>query len=183
MKKSSAIIRDAHDNDIVAMHEVYSPIVESSPISLELEPPSIIELSDRVKKYQSKWAWIIYEQEGKLLGYAYGAPHRERAAYQWTVETSVYVSSEARGQGVGTALYSTLLTRLTELGYCNALAIIVLPNEASVAAHARAGFKEVGVFPAVGRKFGRWYDVGWYYKKLQTQPLEQERLQKIKSAG
>lgn len=167
-------LREANQNDIPQMLSIYSPFVEHTPVSLELETPTVEEFRDRLHKYQSKWAWIVAEKDGEVLGYAYASPHRERLAYKWSVETSVYVHEKGRGQGLGTLLYQSLLTKLTELGYCNALAIIVLPNENSERFHESLGFQKVGCFPRAGFKFNTWHDVGWYVLKLRDLPPEGE---------
>ncbi len=163
-------IRPASLDDVPAMLDIYRPIVESTPISFELEPPTVEEFAARVAKYSHGWAWLVYEDAGGLLGYAYGAPHRDRLAYQWTTETSAYVSDRARRRGVARQLYDALFEILAKRGYCGALAGITLPNPASVALHESVGFRLAGVFPAVGYKLGRWHDVAWY-SRLLIDPL------------
>jgi len=159
-------IRPATVDDVPAMLAIYRPIVESTPISFELEAPSIDEFAARVTKYAHGWAWLVHEENGELLGYAYGSPHRERQAYQWTTETSAYVCERARRRGVARRLYEALFEILARRGFCGALAGIALPNPASVALHEAVGFRLAGVFPAVGYKFGRWHDVAWYSRAL-----------------
>ena len=119
------------------------------------------------------WAWLVAEDAGQVAGYAYATPHRSRGAYRWSVETSVYVAAAARGQGVGTQLYTALLPVLAEKGYCNAYAGITLPNDASVALHRRVGFQAIGVFRSVGRKFGAWHDVSWWHLPLRAEPPQE----------
>lgn len=109
---------------------------------------------------------------GEVQGYAYAGRHRERAAYQWAVDTSVYVRADARGRGVGRALYAALFDQLVALGYFQAFAGIALPNAGSVALHESVGFAPLGVYRNVGYKFGAWHDVGWWQKSLQ--PLRAE---------
>lgn len=164
------IIRPPVATDIVTMLEIYTPIVLNTATSFEMEPPSPVAFEERVNKYAHGWAWLVAEENGKLLGYAYGSPHRERKAYQWSTETSVYVHESARGRGVGKKLYAALLTALQEKGYCNAYAGIAMPNDASVALHRSVGFVDIGRFPRVGYKFDAWHDVAWFHKELRSSP-------------
>jgi L-amino acid N-acyltransferase YncA len=166
------LIRPAQISDAPAMLAIYAPIVRDTAISFELEPPTLAEFEERVRKYAKGWAWLVADIEGELVGYAYGSLHRERLAYQWSTETSAYVAQHARAQGVGKQLYRELLPMLAERGFCNAYAGIALPNDASVALHETVGFRSLGVFPSVGRKFNRWHDVGWFHCKLREQPIE-----------
>lgn len=152
------------------MLAIYRPIVEHTAISFELVPPSLDEFEARVRKYIDGWACLVAEHYGAIVGYAYGASHRERAAYAWSTETSAYVRPDARRRGVGTRLYQSLFTALAERGYCNAYAGITLPNEASVALHRSVGFRDIGLFPSVGWKFGAWHDVGWFHRNLRAGP-------------
>lgn len=174
MSPAPVVIRPATTADAEAMLAIYAPIVERTAISFETAPPSVEEFAGRVRKILERWACLAAEADGRVLGYAYGSSHRERAAYRWSTETSAYVAESARGQGVGAALYRELMPRLAELGFCNAYAGVALPNPASVALHERAGFRPIGVFPKVGRKFGRWHDVAWYHRTLRDRPLSDE---------
>ena len=106
--------------------------------------------------------WLVCEIDDRLAGYAYASAHRVRRAYQWSVDTSVYVDERYRRRGVGCGLYDSLLAILTAQGYVNAYAGITLPNPASVAVHEAVGFKPIGVYRGVGYKLGRWCDVGWW---------------------
>lgn len=163
-------VRPATSADAAAMLAIYRPVVEHTTISFELVPPSLDAFEARVRKYAAQWACLVAEHEGAIVGYAYGALHRERAAYAWSTETSAYVHPDARRMGVGTRLYESLCTALAERGYCNAYAGITLPNEASVALHRSVGFRDIGRFPSVGWKFGAWHDVGWFHRNLRTGP-------------
>jgi phosphinothricin acetyltransferase len=155
------MIRSASIADAAAMLETYAPIVRDTAISFELEPPTLDEFAARVAKVQEHAPWLVYDDDG-ILGYAYASKFRERPAYRFTVETTVYVRADARGKGVGRALYDELFRQLRELGFVTALAVIALPNPASVALHESIGFKPVGVFHRVGFKFDRWHDTGWW---------------------
>jgi L-amino acid N-acyltransferase YncA len=164
------LIRPMCESDAPAMLEIYRPYVEHTVISFEQEVPSLDEFAARVRKYMTGWAGVVAEADGQLLGYAYGAPHRERAAYQWSVETTVYVAATAQRKGIGRALYAALLPRLADAGFCNAYAGVALPNDASVGLHVAAGFTPIGSFPRVGYKFGQWRDVAWFHLALRDAP-------------
>lgn len=163
-------IRAATQADAPALREIYRPYVERTTISFEADVPSIEEFAGRIAKYTTHWDWVVAEEDGTCLGYAYGSAHRERAAYRWSVETSVYVHEHHHRRGIAKATYTELLKRLTVKGYCNAFAGIALPNDASVALHESLGFQMIGVFERVGLKFGRWHDVAWMQRQLRDAP-------------
>jgi L-amino acid N-acyltransferase YncA len=165
------LIRAALISDASAMLAIYAPVVRDTAISFELEAPTLQEFEERIRKYSKSWAWLVAEVNGEVVGYAYGSSHRERLAYQWSTETTVYVAESARGQGVGNLLYRELMPALAAKGYCNAYAAIASPNVGSVALHEKVGFRSIGVFPSVGRKFDQWHDVGWFHYKLRDEPL------------
>lgn len=167
---SNVSIRSATPDDAEALLAIYRPYVLNTAISFELDPPSVEEFRERIVNVLAGWAWLVAERDGRPLGYAYATAHRPRGAYKWSVETSVYISEECRGQGLGTALYQALLPLLAGKGYCNAYAGITLPNKASVALHKKMGFEPVGVFRFVGRKFGAWHDVSWWHRRLREEP-------------
>jgi len=171
MPIDAIIIRPARETDAPAMLEIYRPHVESSTVSFETEVPSLDEYAARVRKYLSGWAGTVAQAgNGQLLGYAYGSSHRERAAYKWSVETTVYVAQTAQRGGIGRRLYAELMPMLAAAGYCNAYAGVALPNPASVALHQAVGFKPIGTFPRVGYKFGQWRDVAWFHLALREAP-------------
>ncbi|MEH2449177.1 MAG: arsinothricin resistance N-acetyltransferase ArsN1 family B [Nostoc sp.] len=166
-----ATIRLANESDALKMLAIYAPVVRETSISFEIEPPSETEFQGRIKNYQQQMPWLVCQINGELLGYAYATPYRTRAAYQWSVESSVYVNVEHRRKGVAKALYSSLFQLLHLQGFYNVFAAIALPNPASVAVHEAIGFSPVGVFCRVGYKFSEWHDVGWWQLSLQQQPL------------
>ena len=159
-------IRPASESDATELLDIYRPFVESTAVSFEFEPPSVAEFAQRIAKSIADWQWLVAEQDERCVGYAYGSPHRERAAYRWSVEVSAYVHPGHLRRGVGRMLYEQLFDDLALRGYRNAYAGIALPNEASIALHRRTGFECIGVFKAVGRKFDRWHDVAWYQRML-----------------
>jgi len=158
--------RDATPDDTAAMLAIYRPIVENTVISFELETPSEEEFAGRVAAYGASHAWLVAEANGVLAGYAYGSPHRPRAAYRYAVEVSAYVDERFRGRGIASSLYGQLFERLRGQGYASAYAGITLPNDASIALHSGVGFNPIGTFPKVGFKFDRWHDVSWWYRPV-----------------
>lgn len=158
------VIRPATPEDAAALQAIYAPYVGDTPVSFEVEPPSVEEMSRRVA---AATAWIVFEAGGAVVGYAYASPHRERAAYRWSLDVSVYVRPDHRALGVGRALYTRLIAICADLGYHNAFAGITLPNPASVALHESLGFGLVGVYRDVGHKLGRWHDVAWFQRVLR----------------
>ncbi len=167
-----AAIRLAEAADAAAVTAIYAPIVRDTCISFEYDVPDADEMRRRILDTLGRWPWLICVRQGVVLGYAYASPHRGRAAYRWSVDTSVYVDSRWRRHGVGRALYGSLFALLRLQGYCNAYAGIALPNPASVALHEAQGFRPVGVYREVGFKHGGWHDVGWWALALQAKPSE-----------
>jgi phosphinothricin acetyltransferase len=160
------LIRLATPADGPALADIYRPAVTDSAISFELEPPDGTAMALRIARILTRLPWLVCERDGAVLGYAYASPHRERPAYQWSVEVSAYVHREARRQGVARALYSSLLAALVVQGFRNAYAGITLPNAASVGLHTAMGFTLVGVYRGVGYKQGAWHDVAWFERAL-----------------
>ena len=161
----SGIIRLATLSDAARIAAIYRPSVTDSVISFEAEPPDEVVMSERIRSTLARLPWLVCEA-GAVRGYAYASRYRERAAYQWSAEVSAYVDQDARGRGVGRALYTSLFATLVLQGYRNAYAGITLPNEASVGLHEAVGFTPIGVYRAVGYKFGAWHDVGWFERQL-----------------
>jgi L-amino acid N-acyltransferase YncA len=160
-------IRSVDAGDAEAIRSIYAPFVTESATSFEVDPPDVKEMARRIGELREKYPWLVYEAGGEVLGYAYASPHRARKAYQWSVETSVYVHARSRKCGVGRALYTALFELLRRQGYVNAYAGITLPNPASVRLHESMGFLPIGVFSRIGFKFGKWHDVGWWQLRLQ----------------
>jgi len=154
------------ERDAVACAAIYAPHVEASPTSFEETAPGEAELASRIERTLRTHPWLVAEGEGAVVGYAYACPHRERPAYRWAVDVSVYVIDPQRGRGVGQRLYEELLERLRRQGFRTACAGITLPNEASVGLHERLGFVAVGVYRRIGWKAGAWRDVGWWQLDL-----------------
>ncbi|HEX6287783.1 MAG TPA: arsinothricin resistance N-acetyltransferase ArsN1 family B [Herpetosiphonaceae bacterium] len=160
-------IRLATPEDAEQMLAIYAPLVATTSISFELEPPTIDQMRQRIRETLERWPWVSCEDQEAIVGYAYAGQHRRRAAYQWSVDVSVYVHERARRMGIGQALYTSLFNILVLQGFYNAYAGIALPNRASVRLHESLGFKPVGVYHGVGYKLGAWHDVGWWQRTLQ----------------
>ena len=145
-----------------------NPLAQTT--SFEVEVPSAREMVSRVAKIQERYAWIVAEVDGpngpEVIGYSYGGPFRTRAAYDWTVETAIYVRTDHHGTGIGRELYTELLERLTMMGFRLAIAGATLPNDASVGFHKALGFEDAGEFRNVGWKFDQWWDVAFWQKAL-----------------
>lgn len=168
------MIRTATPADAAALLAIYAPIVEATVISFEHEPPDEAEMRRRIGHTLQALPWLVSvdDDDGAVDGYAYASRHRERAAYQWAVEVSVYVHERARGRGLASRLYTALFDHLAALGYMQALAGIALPNEASVRLHESLGFEPAGVFRHIGFKHGQWRDLGWWMRPLAALPDE-----------
>jgi L-amino acid N-acyltransferase YncA len=164
----TARIRLAETVDAEAMAAIYHPVVESTTISFETEPPDRDEIARRLADTQVAYPWLVCEIGGRVAGYAYASQHRMRAAYQWSVDTSVYVDAAWRRSGVGRGLYQSLFAILAAQRFFNAFAGIALPNPASVALHEAVGFEPIGVYRRVGFKLGAWHDVGWWQRSLRA---------------
>jgi len=161
-------IRSAKPDDAEAIAAIYAPIVLETTISFEWEPPTADAFRARIAKTLTKYPWLIaLDDSDTVAGFVYAGSHRDPPSYQWSVNTSVFIRNDCRGQGVGKALYTELFRELVTLGYHRAFAGIALPNAASIALHASVGFKPLGVYERVGFKFGAWRDVGWWQRELQ----------------
>jgi phosphinothricin acetyltransferase len=171
------LVRHAdHARDASACAAIYAPFVRDTPASFEEQPPSDAEMALRIAAVSESYPWLVAELAGEVVGYAYACAHRERAAYRWAADVTVYVEEGRHGQGVGRALYGSLMPLLWGQGLRIACAGITLPNYASVALHERFGFELVGIFRRIGWKTGAWRDVGWWHAQLSpltdSQPAE-----------
>ncbi|MEP7378841.1 MAG: N-acetyltransferase family protein [Chloroflexota bacterium] len=156
--------------DSARVAEIYSPAVEGNFISFEESAPTADEMADRMRKVLARMPWLVAEDEsGRVVGYAYASPHRERAAYRWSVDISVYVDMHWQRRGIGLLLYDELLERLRGQGFVNVYAGVTLPNPASVALHEAIGMRRIGVYERVGYKLGQWRDVAWFGMRLSEE--------------
>ena len=159
-------IRLATASDAGAVRAIYAPAIDGSAISFEVTVPSEEEMASRIVDRQPAYPWLVAEGAGKVLGYAYGGRYAPRAAYEWSVETSVYLAQDRLRRGGGRMLYAELLARLRRRGFRRAYAGITQPNEASNALHASFGFQPAGHYRRVGWKLGAWHDVLWWQLDL-----------------
>jgi len=163
-------LRLATPDDAAAMLALYAPYISDTTITLEYEVPTTAEFAERIRKLQGVLPWLVAVRNGQLLGYAYASRHRERLAYQWSVETSVYVHAEHHGTGVARRLYNRLFELLQQQGYVNAYAGVIEPNPRSFAFHQSFGFELIGTYQHVACKFGKWQTSQWLAKQLLTPP-------------
>lgn len=152
---SANTVRIAAATDAAAIHGIYAPVVAHSAISFELEPPTVEEMAQRIEATLPQCPYLVAEREGEVVGYVYASQHREREAYQWSVDVTVYVAPEAHRSGVARTLYGSLLPILETQGFHTAYAGIALPNKGSIGLHEALGFKH-----------DKWHDVGYWCRKL-----------------
>jgi L-amino acid N-acyltransferase YncA len=161
------MIRIATVEDAAQIAAIYRPYVEKTSITFEEIPPTIEEMAAKIRKVGSVFPFIVFEAEGvgpgrgEILGYAYATRYRERAAYRWSLEDSVYLREDSKGRGLGKALLGALLELLRELGYFKVYAVITPPNPASLALHERFGFKGLCRFDDTAFKRGQWLAIDW----------------------
>ncbi len=167
---SETALRLATEDDAPAILEIYAPIVRETVISFEYEVPSEEEMRGRIRSKLAHYPWLVMEREEMLLGYAYAGRWRDRAAYDWTVETTVYVNAAVRRGGIGRTLYGALFKALRLQGFVQAVAGVTLPNDASMGLHQAVGFVPTGVTHNAGYKFGGWHGVAFFEMSLQPPP-------------
>ncbi len=154
------MIRDVKIEDAKSICEIYNHYIKNTSITFEVGEIDKDTMAERIADISEKFFWIVYEKEGKILGYAYVSSFKNRSAYNNTVEGSVYIRKDKAGKGIGSTLLSQLITRCRERNYHTVIGTITLPNEGSVALHEKLGFKKVAHFKEVGFKFGSWIDAG-----------------------
>jgi L-amino acid N-acyltransferase YncA len=160
---NSFTLRLAEPADAAQIAAIYAPFCLETAISFETVAPDETTVRERIIAVGGRYPWLVAVSEtGNILGYAYASKHRERAAYRWSVDFTVYLAPAAKRHGIGTALYRALTKICQCLGYYRAFAGITLPNEASVGLHEKVGFKPIGTYRRVGFKLGKWHDVGWW---------------------
>jgi L-amino acid N-acyltransferase YncA len=165
-------IRLAAEGDAEQILEIYAPFCRDTPVSFETQPPTVADMRQRIAKTLKSHPWLVCEGSGLILGYAYASPHRERAAYVWSVDVSVYVREGRRRGGLGRALYTSLFGLLKLQGYYNALAGTTVPNPGSIGLHQAMGFEPIGIYRNIGFKCGAWHDVAWWQLVLREADSE-----------
>lgn len=161
------MIRIARAEDAEAIHAIYAPTILDTAITFETELPCAEAMRQRMLTRLQHYPWLVWEEQGNVLAYAYATRFRERAAYDWIAETSIYVHENARRRGIARKLYGALLDVMRLQGINQAVGVITLPGDVSVALHEAMDFAPAGVWRKAGYKLGRWWDVGVWQKELQ----------------
>lgn len=177
----SIIIRTATAADAQALLNIYSPYVKNTAITFEYEVPSTEEFISRIEHTLQKYPYLVAEENGKLLGYAYASPFHDRPAYDWAVETSIYVDQNIKHRGIGCKLHDALENALQDMGILNMNACIAYPpkedeylDKNSVEFHSHMGYRLVGEFYKCGYKFHRWYNMVWMEKLIGEHQSDQK---------
>jgi phosphinothricin acetyltransferase len=156
------MIRACHPSDASRICDIYNHYVRETVTTFEDEPVCEHEMVRRISDVTARFPWLVWEQSGETLGYAYATPWKARSAYRFSVETTVYLAPDFAGRGIGSQLYRALIDDLKGRSIHCAIGGIALPNPASIALHEKLGFSKIGQFEEVGWKFGRWVDVGYW---------------------
>lgn len=159
-------VRHFKSGDEQEISDIYNYYITDTVITFEEEPLTALQMRERIDSYMAGYPWLVYELDGQIVGYSYANKFHQRAAYRFTAEVTVYVRHGHKRRGIGKALYSSLFEHLANSNCHTVLAAIALPNEDSVGLHEAFGFKKVGHFSEVGRKFDQWIDVGYWQKNL-----------------
>lgn len=155
-------LRLATPADAAGILAIYAPYIENTSFTFETEVPAVESFAERISSYLHNWPWLVVEENGVIAGYAYASRYRERVAYQWSVECSVYIHDNYHRRRLAKVLYETLFAVLKLQGFRNVYAVINLPNDRSVALHERMGFTYFATYEQVGYKLGQWKNVGWW---------------------
>jgi L-amino acid N-acyltransferase YncA len=172
-------VRIAKADDAESVLEIYRPYILTTAFTFETEVPSTEQFGKRIETYLQKYPWLICEIDNKIAGYAYASTHREREAYQWTCESSVYVHDNFKGRGIGKELYAALFRILQIQGIRNVYAGITIPNKPSEHLHAKSGFELFATYENIGYKLGSWHKVGWWKLQLNGFDLKPPPPQKF----
>ena len=182
MIKDEVKIRTATENDAEALLKIYEPYVRETAITFEYEVPPAEEFRSRIRNTLLKYPYLVAEQNGEILGYAYAGPFHDRPAYDWAVETSIYVDCDRKRMGIGKKLHNALEEELKERGFLNMNACIAYPetkdehlDKNSAEFHAHLGYRMVGEFHKCGYKFNRWYNMVWMEKLIGEHTTEQKQ--------
>jgi|CXWL01.1.fsa_nt_gi phosphinothricin acetyltransferase len=164
------LVRTFNESDVPPANALTNHYINHTAVHFALSPATDQEFADVWRKGREKFPWLAIDHQGRFAGYAKAGIWRERDAYKYTVETGIYITQEAQGRGIGKVLYVELLKKLRDAGFHTAIGGLTMPNEASVRLHETLGFKKVGIYTAVGRKFDTWHDVGFWQIDLQAMP-------------
>ena len=157
--------RLASEKDAADLLAIYGQYIET-PITFECTLPSVREFAERIANISAFYPYIVAEEDGKIVGYAYAHRHMEREAYQWNAELSVYLDKNATSHGIGTQLVTKVIALLRLQGIKKLVSGITQPNAKSDGLHAKLGFKLVGTYTHAGFKAGQWYDVSWFENNI-----------------
>ena len=161
------MLRIAYETDVPAILAIYAPYILTSTATFEYNVPTEEAFLQRFRDITRQFPWLVWEEDGRVLGYAYAARPFERAGYSWCAEPSIYLHDDARGRKIGRKLYAVLEEILKKQGYCVSYALITSENLVSLRFHEKCGYSTVAVFPDCGRKFGRWLGLHWMEKRLR----------------
>ena len=160
--RTRGLIREVETGDAGQISDIYNHYVERSNATFEERPVPATDMERRIMEHAGSLPWLVWVEDGRILGYCYASKWRDRSAYRHSVEVTIYVRDGHTGAGIGGKLYAELLGRLRNAGVRAAVAVIALPNESSVALHESFGFEKAGHLREIGRKFDRWIDVGFW---------------------
>lgn len=169
------MIRQAQITDAAACLAIYNPYIENTMVTFEEEALSLSAFEERMKTIMARWPWLVYEEEGKVLGYAYLSAFNPRSAYDWVADLAIYVDMNAHGRGIGTQLMQAISRLAEEDGYMWLVSIVTQGNRASEAIHERTGFEKKASFADFGYKMGRWVGVDYYVKQLRPLAADPRR--------
>lgn len=178
--EDSVTLRPVTTADADKLLEIYAPYVKETPITFEYEVPSLDTFKKRITDISSRYPYLAAFAGDRIIGYAYASSFHERAAYDWSAETSIYINRNYHCHGIGTLLYRTLEDLLRAQNICNLCACITYPNPKSIGFHEHMGYKKVAHFHKSGYKFGTWYDMIWMEKFINDHAPDQKPFIPIK---
>ena len=161
------MIRIATEADVLAILDIYAPYVTDTTVTFEYDVPTPDDFLERFRRITADFPWLVWEENGEILGYAYACRPFERAAYSWCAEPSIYLRPKAQGRGIGRKLYTALEELLQLQGYRILLALITGENDGSLRFHEKLGYCSAGELIGCGYKFGKWLSVFWMEKQLK----------------
>lgn len=167
-------IRPALIEDVPKLTEIYAPYVRETAVTFDYQVPSAEAFAALIQSTLRKYPFLVAKEDEKILGYAYVSDYKKKKAYDWSVETTIYVRQDAQRSGIGSRLYEAMENYLLKQHICNLYACITYPNPASIAFHERFGYKIAAHFSNSGYKLGKWYDIVWMEKHLDPHPVPPE---------
>jgi phosphinothricin acetyltransferase len=160
------IIRKVEIRDAINITAIYNYYIENTIITFEEKPITVKEMASRIESISSQYPYLVYEENGMVVGYAYATQWKTRSAYRYSAENTIYLHPDSKGKGIGSTLFSKFLDEIKNTNLHVIVGGIALPNAASVALHEKFGFKKIAQFEEIGFKFGKWIDVGYWELKL-----------------